>query len=215
MRDIYYNEYYNINNFYNIWLLTKIFTDQIPISNLNNFLILEAINSELLIGSHRIDIINANIFLSRYDLKFCLYLMDKFLINHTLKNQIYKLTLYFNNNYKNNKKIQKISPISQFNIKNNGNDFLSKQDYNYFNSLIPCTKFKSSPDIGYYVYSFSLLPTELQPSGHLNFNFLDNVELDIDSNDLVITEPYNLKVIVKEYQIIRIMSGIGSLAWLN
>ena len=141
--------------------------------------------------------------------------MDKFLINHTLKNQIYKLTLYFNNNYKNNKKIQKISPISQFNIKNNGNDFLSKQDYNYFNSLIPCTKFKSSPDIGYYVYSFSLLPTELQPSGHLNFNFLDNVELDIDSNDLVITEPYNLKVIVKEYQIIRIMSGIGSLAWLN
>jgi hypothetical protein len=65
------------------------------------------------------------------------------------------------------------------------------------------------------VYTFSLVPNDLQPSGHLNFNFFDNISLDIDSNELVTNEPYNLKVIVKEYQIIRIMSGIGSLAWLN
>jgi hypothetical protein len=192
-----------------------VFTDQIPVSNLSNFLILEAIDSEVLIGSQRINKIKLNKYLSRYDLRFCLYLMDKYLSGYIFKIQINKLTLYFINNYKNNEIIQKISPILQFNIKNNGNDFFSKQDYNYFNSLIPCTKFKSSPDIGYYAYSFSLLPTELQPSGHLNFNFLDNVELDIDSSELVKSEPYNLKVVVKEYQIIRIMSGIGSLAWLN
>ena len=101
------------------------------------------------------------------------------------------------------------------NFKNNGSDLFSKQNYIYFNSVLPCTKFKSSPPIGYYVYSFSLTPLELQHSGHLNFNFLDNFQVDIDSNNLVLTEPYNLKVIVKEYQIIRIMSGIGSLAWLN
>jgi hypothetical protein len=101
------------------------------------------------------------------------------------------------------------------NYKNNGNDLFAKQSSIFFNSLLPCTKFKSSPDIGYYAYTFSLDPTELQPSGHLNFNFLDNIEIDIDSNNLVIEEPYNLKVIVKEYQILRIMSGLGSLAWLN
>ena len=214
-RDIYYNEYYNSNILYNIWLKTKVFTDQIPVSNLSNFLILEAITSEILVGSQRIDKIKLNKYLSRYNLEFCLYLIDKYLYRFKFKIQINRLTLYLINNYKNIEKIQKISPITQFNIKNNGNDFFSKQDYNYFNSLIPCTKFKSSPDIGFYVYSFSLLPTELQPSGHLNFNFLDNVELYIDSSDLVKFEPYNLKVIVKEYQIIRIMSGIGSLAWLN
>jgi hypothetical protein len=214
-RDIFYKEYYDLNIMYNSWLETRVFTDKIPITNLNNFLIIESINSEILVGSERINKLKVNKYLSRYDLKFCLYLMDKYLTNHQLKNQIYKLTLYFSNNYKDIEKIKKISPITKFNIKNNGNDFFTKQDYNYFNSLIPCTKFKSSPDIGYYVYSFSLLPSELQPSGHLNFNFLDNVELDIDSSDMVKSEPYNLKVIVKEYQIIRIMSGIGSLAWLN
>ena len=214
-RDIYYNEYYNLNILYNTWLETKIFTDQIPVSNLSNFLILEAINSEILVGSQRINKIKLNKYLSNYDLRFCLFLINKYLSKYVFKIQINRLTLYFINNYKNIEKIQKISPITQLNIKNNGNDFFSKQNYNYFNSLIPCTKFKSSPDIGYYAYSFSLLPNELQPSGHLNFSFLDNVELDIDSSDLVKSEPYNLKVIVKEYQIIRIMSGIGSLAWLN
>ena len=216
LRDYYNNDYYITSELYFKWKTTRVFTDEIPTSYINSFLILEAIDNELLINnSTRIVTIKSNDYLSKYELRFVLYLMDKFLTNNDLITQIYRLTIYFDKLYKNKEVINDVSPIIRMNLKNNGDDFFAKQDYNYFNSVIPCVKFKSSPDVGYYAYTFSLNPIELQHSGHLNFNFLDNVQVDIDSNDLVLTEPYNLKVIVKEYQIIRIMSGFGSLAWLN
>ena len=216
IHDYYYNDYYVTSNLYNIWIKTRVFTDDIPTSNINSFLILEAIDSEILINnSIRINQIKSNNFLNKFELRFVLYLMDKFLKGNEINIQIYRLSKYFDKLYKNKKVSTDVSPILQMNFKNNGSDLFSKQNYIYFNSVLPCTKFKSSPPIGYYVYSFSLTPLELQHSGHLNFNFLDNFQVDIDSNELVLSEPYNLKVIVKEYQIIRIMSGIGSLAWLN
>ncbi len=215
LKDFYYNDYFITCNLYDIWKNTRVFTEEIPTTYLNSFLILEEIDKELLVNNTpRIIKITSNEYLNKFELKFELYLMDKYLKNHNINFQINRLTIYFNKLYKNQKTSTDISPIINMTLKNNGDEFFSKQDYNYFNSLVPSVKFKSSPNIGYYIYSFSLNPTELQHSGHLNFNFLDNVQVDIESNDLVLSEPYNLKVIVKEYQIIRIMSGIGSLAWL-
>ena len=212
IQDYYYSDYNLINNLYNTWVKTGILTN----NYINSFLILKAIDNEILLNnSTRIMAIKSNNFLNKFELKFELYLIDKFLKDNQLNVQIYRLTQYFDKLYKNKKNSIDVSPILNMNLKNNGTDLFSKQDYTYFNSLLPCTKFKSSPPIGYYVYSFSLNPLELQHSGHLNFNFLDNFQVDVDSNNFVLLEPYNLKVIVKEYQIIRIMSGIGSLAWLN
>lgn len=216
VKDYYNNDYYTTSTLYDKWKVTRVFTDEIPTTYIDSFLIIEAIDNEIIIGtSTRITNIQLNDYLNKFELRFELYLMDKYLKNNELNTQLYRLTLYFNKLYKNQKVSTDVSPIIEMKLKNNGDDFFSKKQYNYLNSVIPCDKFKSSPDIGYYAYSFSLNPTELQHSGHLNFNFLDNVQVEIDSNDLVLSEPYNLKVIVKEYQIIRIMSGIGSLAWLN
>jgi hypothetical protein len=101
------------------------------------------------------------------------------------------------------------------NIQSNAVDLIPTYDHNYFNSVIPYTKFLNSPPIGYYAATFSLFPYDKQPSGHLNFNHLDNVVLNITADPNVTNEPFNLSTVVKEYQILRIMSGLGSLAWTN
>ena len=69
--------------------------------------------------------------------------------------------------------------------------------------------------MGYYVYSFSLYPNQDQYSGHLNFTNFDDIVFKISSEDRVNVEPYNLHTLVKEYNILRIMSGMGSLAWID
>jgi hypothetical protein len=54
-----------------------------------------------------------------------------------------------------------------------------------------------------------------QPSGHLNFSVLDNIVVNSTNNSLVVNKPVILKTIVKEYQIIRMMSGLASLVWTD
>lgn len=58
------------------------------------------------------------------------------------------------------------------------------------------------------VYSFSLRPEEFQPSGTCNFSRLDSVQLVRTSEDAIDIYAIN-------YNVLRIMSGIGGLAYLN
>ena len=139
--------------------------------------------------------------------------MDKYLSNILLDTQIVRLTLYFIHLYKNNVITKEKSPILNFNLQSNGNDLFHSFDQSYFNAVVPYQKFLNSVPEGYYNYSFSLNPLDKQYSGHTNFNYIDNVVVNLTSDSLVLTEPYNLKTIVKEYQILRFMSGLGSLAW--
>jgi hypothetical protein len=57
---------------------------------------------------------------------------------------------------------------------------------------------------------------EKQPSGHLNFNHLENITLNIETSiSENNNEPFNLIGVIKEYQILRVMGGQASLAWMN
>ena len=58
------------------------------------------------------------------------------------------------------------------------------------------------------VYSFSLKPEEHQPSGTCNFSRIDNAVLEVDD-----TTP--CKVYAVNYNVLRIMSGMGGLAYSN
>jgi hypothetical protein len=100
------------------------------------------------------------------------------------------------------------------NLQSNGIDLFFKYNYSYYNYVVPYQKFFNSVPLGYYNYSFSLSPSELQPSGSLNCSTLDNIVIDLTNNQKVIEHPYNLKVIIKEYNILRIMGGQCALAWL-
>jgi hypothetical protein len=61
------------------------------------------------------------------------------------------------------------------------------------------------------VYSFSLKPEEHQPSGTCNFSRIDNAKLIFTG-----TAPTaNNNVYAVNYNVLRIMSGMGGLAYSN
>ena len=73
------------------------------------------------------------------------------------------------------------------------------------------------------VYSFAIAPEEHQPSGTCNFSRIDNATLVIDSirtstdigNYPTKSDPYNFRLYAVNYNILRIMSGMGGLAYSN
>ena len=210
-----YNYYLILLQSYNEYTINSVVTEN-NINFINDYQILRNNNEELLINnSTRIAYIKNDSLLKEYDINFLLFMLDKYLPNLSFNTQIEKLKLYLINIYKNNKIVHEYNPIDSMNIQSNGVDFLPKIDTNYYNSLIPYQKFFNSPPLGYYTTTFSLYPCDKQPSGHLNFNNFDNVVLVLQNNQNVLNEPFNLSTVVKEYQILRIMSGLGSIAWLN
>ena len=62
------------------------------------------------------------------------------------------------------------------------------------------------------VYSFALKPEEHQPSGTCNFSRIDNAQLIFDDAP---GSDSNLKVFAVNYNVLRIMSGMGGLAYSN
>ena len=70
-------------------------------------------------------------------------------------------------------------------------------------------KFGNSLPENYYVYSFSLNPLEEQFTGHLNYTNFNSSSISINSNSDIF-EQYNIYTFIKEYNIIKIVSGIGS-----
>ena len=64
-----------------------------------------------------------------------------------------------------------------------------------------------------YMYSFCLKPGEHQPSGSCNFSRIDNARLVLSG----ITSATNsgLNVFALNYNVLRIMSGMGGLTYSN
>jgi hypothetical protein len=64
-----------------------------------------------------------------------------------------------------------------------------------------------------HVYSFALKPEEHQPSGTCNFSRIDNAVLNMEH--ATVAAPATLKVYAVNYNVLRIMSGMGGLAYSN
>ena len=60
------------------------------------------------------------------------------------------------------------------------------------------------------VYSFALQPEEHQPSGTCNFSRIDNAKLILGS-----TPGDSINIYATNYNVLRIMSGMGGLAYSN
>ena len=101
----------------------------------------------------------------------------------------------------------------------NGNDRFSLRSGSYFNLIQPFQHHENTPmNAGINVYSFSLKPEEHQPSGSLNMSRIDTAVLNLTMNSSV-TYPgssgYNLYVYAVNYNVLRILSGMGGLAYSN
>jgi hypothetical protein len=84
----------------------------------------------------------------------------------------------------------------------------------YYNFVVPEKKFTNIPKLGIHVYPFCLEPEEHQPSGTANFAKIPKVVLRLIFNsDLAKDNSYTIRVYSVAYNIFRIMSGIGGLAF--
>ena len=60
------------------------------------------------------------------------------------------------------------------------------------------------------VYSFALKPEEHQPSGTCNFSRIDNAQLKCTT-----TTGGDMNIYAVNYNVLRVMSGMGGLAYSN
>lgn len=95
----------------------------------------------------------------------------------------------------------------------NGIERFMTRNADYFRLVQPYQKHTRCPNDFYYMYAFSVKPEEHQPSGCSNFS-------KIDSKDLYITLQPNsgsmqLRVYALNYNILRIYSGMGGIAFSN
>ena len=98
----------------------------------------------------------------------------------------------------------------------------------FFRQWQPFIHHTNIPNSNLYIYSFALRPEEHQPSGTCNFSRIDNTILDItldsaapvspvlgETGDLLKGESALLTVFARNYNVLRIMSGMGGLAYSN
>ena len=113
----------------------------------------------------------------------------------------------------------------------NGNDRFAERPGSYFNIVQPYQHHENIPNnAGINVYSFSLRPEDHQPSGSLNMSRIDTAVLNLNTtkvtlslsssstNNTVPIYNYNnasLLVYAVNYNVLRILSGMGGLAYSN
>ena len=111
-----------------------------------------------------------------------------------------------------------------FQLKLNGHDRFAERDFKYF-TRVQVLQHHSGPggitaadseaegafNDGIAVYSFALKPEEHQPSGTCNFSRIDNAVLDGTAS----SSNEGIMVYAVNYNVLRIMSGMGGLAYSN
>ena len=65
------------------------------------------------------------------------------------------------------------------------------------------------------VYSFALKPEEHQPSGTCNFSRIDSAQFELTNAAAGNATPITLQMYAVNYNVLRIMSGMGGLAYSN
>jgi hypothetical protein len=118
------------------------------------------------------------------------------------------------------------NPVQTGLLQLNSLDRFSKRDGNYFNYVQPYQHHTRTPADGINTYSFALNPEDHQPSGTANFSRIDNTTLILtlgnrlaDSNTgfpaTWLGSNSVAKVYATNYNVLRIMSGMGGLAYSN
>ena len=102
-------------------------------------------------------------------------------------------------------------PLDTFKLVLNGQDRFKEQEGKYFNSVQPFVHHSGSPMPGVYAYSFALKPEEHQPTGTCNFSRIDNAQVSVKTSET----GRNLHMFATNYNVLRIQSGMGGLAFSN
>ena len=117
------------------------------------------------------------------------------------------------------------NPVSYALIQLNGHDRFDRREGAYFNYVQPDQHHTNTPADGINVYSFALHPEQHQPSGTANLSRIDNTQLNLWFADPtakaglptlnIFSADNKLFIFAFSYNVLRIMSGMGGLAYSN
>jgi hypothetical protein len=123
------------------------------------------------------------------------------------------------------------APIASVKLVLNGHDRSASRVGAVYNKIVPFQANKAKPDAGFYYMSFALSPTQHAPSGSLNFSRIDSAVLQLtfkaakagytavanvtnETETLAATADLSaLRVMSVNYNVLRILSGMGGLAY--
>jgi hypothetical protein len=144
--------------------------------------------------------------------------------NHPCKELVWTIKktdagVYWNNystaggSVANNDHLDSSNPVTNAKIMLNGNDRFATRSGDYFSLVQPYQHHENTPDKyhqGINVYSFAIKPEEHQPSGTLNMSRIDTAVLSLSSTISGVISIYAVN-----YNVLRILSGMGGLAYSN
>ena len=106
-----------------------------------------------------------------------------------------------------------VGPLNTFKLILNGQDRFKEQKGKYFNQVQSFNHHTGCPYPGVYSYSFALKPEEHQPTGTCNFSRIDNAQVAVTSKTL--NGATSMHMFATNYNVLRIQSGMGGLAFSN
>jgi hypothetical protein len=109
------------------------------------------------------------------------------------------------------------NPVEVGKLQLNGQDRFTDREGSYFDRVQPYQHHTRTPSTGINVYSFALRPEEHQPSGTCNFSRIDKatLQLTVSVNTVVGQNTAQVRVYALNYNVLRVMSGMGGLAYSN
>ncbi len=105
------------------------------------------------------------------------------------------------------------NPVTKAKIQLNGNDRFAERNGSYFSLVQPYQHHEHTPNVfnnGINTYSFAIKPEEHQPSGTLNMSRIDTAVLSLASS-----VNGTIYIYTVNYNVLRILSGMGGLAYSN
>lgn len=109
------------------------------------------------------------------------------------------------------------NPVEVAKLQLNGQDRFTEREGSYFDRVQPYQHHSRTPSTGINVYSFALRPEEHQPSGSCNFSRIDKatLQLSVSLNTVIGARTAQVRVYALNYNVLRVMSGMGGLAYSN
>ena len=130
--------------------------------------------------------------------------------NHPVKELIWVLLDSANDAQSTRNAYNNYAAMTSAKLQLNGHDRFSERQRDFFRYVQPFQHHTNIPTKEVNLYSFALKPEEQQPSGSANMSRIDNATLQITQDGAE-----NIKIFATNYNVLRIMSGMGGLAYSN
>jgi hypothetical protein len=105
-------------------------------------------------------------------------------------------------------------PLNTALIRLDGYDRFYRRDARYFRITQPYQYHTAVPSNYIYLYSFSLHPESDQPSGSLNCSKIDDIILNLTFNTGITSYEKTVSVFAMNYNIFRVVGGLGGIAFI-